>query len=94
MEIIKRIVMLSFQVITNIYLIVIFIGVLVILVKLYDLKLLLKTFFETATLLGRYVDRLEQELHKEEEIIGQRVNRVYDDVLDILERLDKSSKDT
>ena len=86
--------MLSFQVITNIYLIVIFIGVLVILVKLYDLKLLLKTFFVTATLLGRYVDRLEQELHKEEEIIGQRVNKVCDDVLDILERLDKSSKDT
>lgn len=86
--------MLSFHVVANIYLIGIFIGVLVILVKLYDLKLLLKTFFETATLLGRYVDRLEQELHKEEEIIGHRVDRVYDDVLNILERLDESSKDT
>ena len=84
--------MLSFQVITNIYLIVIFIGVLVILVKLYDLKVLLKTFFEAATLLGRYVDRLEQELHREEQIIGHRVDKVYDDVMNIMERLDKTDK--
>ena len=84
--------MLSFHAVANIYLIGIFIGVLVILVKLYDLKLLLRTFFEAATLLGRYVDRLEQELHREEQIIGQRVNKVYDDVLNIMERLDKTDK--
>ena len=84
--------MLSFYAVANIYLIGIFIGVLVILVKLYDLKLLLRTFFEAATLLGRYVDRLEQELHREEQIIGQRVNKVYDDVLNIMERLDKTDK--
>ena len=84
--------MLSFHAVANIYLIAIFLGVLVVLVKLYDLKLLLKTFFESAALLGRYIDKLESELRREEIVIGHRVDKLCDDVLDILRKLEDTEK--
>ena len=77
----------------NIYLIVLFIGVLAILLKLHDLKLLLKTFFETTTLLSNYISKLESELHEDEYMIESRVNKVHEDITNILEHMNKKKKD-
>ena len=76
----------------NIYLIVLFIGVLAILLKLHDLKLLLKTFFETTTLLSNYISKLESELHEDEYVIESRVNKVHEDIINILEHMNKNKK--
>ena len=76
----------------NIYLIVLFIGVLAILLKLHDLKLLLKTFFETTTLLSNYISKLESELHEDEYMIESRVNKVHEDIINILEHMNKNKK--
>lgn len=77
----------------NIYLIVLFIGVLAILLKLHDIKLLLKTFFETTTILSNYISKLESELHEDEYMIESRVNKVHEDIINILEHMNKKKKD-
>lgn len=78
-----------FHLTLNLYLICIFIGVIITLIRLYEIKLILKTFFATTNLLGRYINSIEEELHKEEALIGSRVDRVCSDVLKILTKLEE-----
>ena len=76
---------------SNMYLILIFIGVILLLIKLHDLKGLIKTFISEISVLASYINALDAELHKEEENIEVRVDRLSRDIVKILKEIDKKN---
>lgn len=78
------------HIIFNIYLIILLVGVLTILLRLHDIKLILKTFMETTNLISKYVDLLETEIKKDEDMIEYRVNKLHSDILKIIRELHKN----
>ena len=73
--------------IINIYLILLFLGVLLILLRLHDIKLLIRTFIDSARVLSKYINRLEEELRKDEDMTEYRVNKLHVDIMKILDKM-------
>ena len=73
--------------IINIYLILLFLGVLLILLHLHDIKLLIRTFIDSARVLSKYINRLEEELRKDEDMTEYRVNKLHVDIMKILDKM-------
>lgn len=68
---------------TNIYLVLIFFGVLLILLRLHDLKLLLLTFVDTVKFLGCVINKLDKNIKEDELSVEERVNKLHDDIAQI-----------
>lgn len=73
--------------IINIYLILLFLGVLLILLRLHDMRLLIRTFIDSAKVLSKYISRLEEELKKDEDMTEYRVNKLHVDLMKILDKM-------
>lgn len=73
--------------IINIYLILLFLGVLLILLRLHDMRLLIRTFIDSAKVLSKYINRLEEELKKDEDMTEYRVNKLHVDLMKILDKM-------
>lgn len=76
----------------NIYLVVLLLGVLVVLIKLHELKHLVKLFFEVTTLLHQYINKLEESMRGDEKSIERRVDKIHSDIIHILGRIREQDK--
>lgn len=76
----------------NIYLIILLIGMLLVLLKLHDLKHLLMTFTETTKFLCLVINNLDTELKQDECTIEERVNKINADIAEIIRYIDKKEK--
>ena len=76
-------------VLSNTYLILIFIGILLLLLKLHDLKGILKVFISELNILATYVNALEEELRSEEDNIAGRVEDLSNHIIKIREAINR-----
>lgn len=73
----------------NIYLITILLGLILLMLKVHDMKLLLKTYFEVAVALNQCVKEIEERMRDEDRTLIRRCDVIEEDIQKILDIINR-----
>lgn len=76
----------------NVYLALLLIGMLLILLKLHELKNILLTFVDSTKFLCVMIDKLDNNIKKDELSVEERVNRLHEDIAAIEKHMRDKNK--
>lgn len=68
----------------NIYLVILLIGIIIIILRLHDLKQLLLTFMDMTRFLFYMINKMDNDMKEEELSIEDRVNKLHEDIEQII----------